>query len=87
MCVLLQCRNYELVLPPRYPRIAADVMSRRQVGFVVRLEGGRLSEDLADFLPDFKCVHISCATSLKSLCQDWFCCTVGGCLLLLQVCF
>jgi hypothetical protein len=28
-----------------------------QVGFVVRLEGGRLSEDLADFLPDYKCAR------------------------------
>lgn len=28
-----------------------------QVGFVVRLEGGRLSEDLADFLPDYKCAQ------------------------------
>jgi hypothetical protein len=27
-----------------------------QVGFVVRLDGGRLSEDLVDFLPDYKCV-------------------------------
>lgn len=26
-----------------------------QVGFVVRLEGGRLTEDLVDFLPDYKC--------------------------------
>ena len=25
-----------------------------QVGFVVRLDGGRLSEDLVDFLPDYK---------------------------------
>jgi hypothetical protein len=25
-----------------------------QVGFVVRLDGGRLSEDLADFLPDYR---------------------------------
>jgi hypothetical protein len=29
-------------------------MIQLQVGFVVRLEGGRLSEDLADFLPDYK---------------------------------
>lgn len=34
-----------------------------QVGFVVRLEGGRLTDDLADFLPDYKCACILIAAS------------------------
>lgn len=45
-----------------------------QVGFVVRLEGGRLSEDLADFLPDYKCAYSHTRKCVPSHCARGFTC-------------